>query len=247
MTKKRPWYLPKPTWTAEPEPEAVIPPIHVEPPPAPVPAPAPPSKTKAKAPKAAKPTHPRRVSAKSPPAPATHPDETVEDPTSPPAIALKPEEPEVKTDPVVDAQDAGDRKKGRRLRVAIVDGPDPIDIFVGNRIRQRRVMLGVSQQSLGRSLGLTFQQVQKQERGKNRVSCSALWRISEALDVPVSFFFDGVKDLVASEPVPLATDEERDAGPILAELRLLGQLRQIPEGARDTIVKLIGATAKIED
>lgn len=219
---KRPWYKPEPTYKAEPPIEAAV-----VPEPSPVEPPAP-VKAKAKAPKAAKPKRPRQVAAKSPPAPAAVPLDV-----EPPAESLEPEK-------------ATEKTRGRKRRVAIVDGPDPIDVFVGTRIRQRRVMLGVSQQSLARSLGLTFQQVQKQERGKNRVSCSALWRIAEALDVPVSFFFDGVKDLAASSADPLDFDGEDDAGPTLAELRLLGKLRQIPEGPRETIVKLIDATAKIE-
>ncbi len=79
-------------------------------------------------------------------------------------------------------------RKGRRATSR--EGPDPVDVHVGGRIRLRRKLLGVSQGELGKALGLTFQQVQKYERGANRVSASALYRLSSALDVPVSFFFD---------------------------------------------------------
>lgn len=68
--------------------------------------------------------------------------------------------------------------------------PSPIDVHVGSRIRMRRKLLGYSQEKLGSSLGVTFQQVQKYERGANRVGSSRLYNIAQALDVPVSFFFD---------------------------------------------------------
>ena len=68
--------------------------------------------------------------------------------------------------------------------------PNPIDIHVGSRIRLRRTMLGMSQEKLGESLGITFQQVQKYEKGTNRVGASRLQNISAILNVPVSFFFE---------------------------------------------------------
>jgi transcriptional regulator with XRE-family HTH domain len=69
--------------------------------------------------------------------------------------------------------------------------PNPIDKHVGSRVRMRRMMLGMSQEKLGDSLGLTFQQVQKYEKGTNRIGASRLQQISNILQVPVSFFFDG--------------------------------------------------------
>ncbi|NEJ69219.1 helix-turn-helix domain-containing protein [Rhizobium phaseoli] len=68
--------------------------------------------------------------------------------------------------------------------------PNPIDIHVGSRIRLRRTMLGMSQEKLGESLGITFQQIQKYEKGTNRVGASRLQNISNILNVPVSFFFE---------------------------------------------------------
>jgi transcriptional regulator with XRE-family HTH domain len=68
--------------------------------------------------------------------------------------------------------------------------PNPIDIHVGSRIRLRRTMLGMSQEKLGESLGITFQQIQKYEKGTNRVGASRLQNISGILNVPVSFFFE---------------------------------------------------------
>ena len=69
--------------------------------------------------------------------------------------------------------------------------PNPVDKYVGSRVRMRRIMLGMSQEKLGEALGLTFQQIQKYEKGTNRVGASRLQQISEALQVPVSFLFDG--------------------------------------------------------
>src|SRR3954449_7580465 len=68
--------------------------------------------------------------------------------------------------------------------------PNPIDIRVGARLRLRRSMLGLSQAKLGEAIGLTFQQVQKYERGANRIGASRLHELSRVLDVPISFFFD---------------------------------------------------------
>src|SRR5690349_12335677 len=70
------------------------------------------------------------------------------------------------------------------------DIPNPIDVRVGARLRLRRNMLGISQEKLGEMIGLTFQQVQKYERGANRIGASRLYELSRVLDVPVSFFFD---------------------------------------------------------
>jgi transcriptional regulator with XRE-family HTH domain len=69
--------------------------------------------------------------------------------------------------------------------------PNPVDRYVGSRVRMRRIMLGMSQEKLGEALGLTFQQIQKYEKGTNRVGASRLLQISEVLQVPVSFLFDG--------------------------------------------------------
>jgi transcriptional regulator with XRE-family HTH domain len=72
----------------------------------------------------------------------------------------------------------------------VKSSPDPVDIHVGARVRLRRTLLGMSQEKLGKALGLTFQQVQKYERGANRIGSSRLFQLSKILDVSVSFFFD---------------------------------------------------------
>ncbi len=69
--------------------------------------------------------------------------------------------------------------------------PNPIDRHVGSRVRMRRILLGMSQEKLGEALGLTFQQVQKYEKGTNRIGASRLQQISQTLNVPPAFFFDG--------------------------------------------------------
>ena len=82
----------------------------------------------------------------------------------------------------------------RRGRGGGSDNPDPVDVHVGARLRQRRGILGFSQEKLADALGLTFQQVQKYERGTNRISASRLWQACHVLDVPVSYFFEGFSD-----------------------------------------------------
>lgn len=83
------------------------------------------------------------------------------------------------------------------------EGPNPIDIHVGQRLRLRRTLLGLSQETLGEAVGITFQQLQKYERGANRISASRLFNLSQVLGVPVTFFFD---DLPAPEAT-LVPDE----------------------------------------
>ena len=78
----------------------------------------------------------------------------------------------------------------------MTSNPDPIDVHVGGRVRLRRMLIGMSQEKLGVALGLTFQQIQKYERGANRIGSSRLFRISQLLDVPVSFFFDDMPGVI---------------------------------------------------
>jgi transcriptional regulator with XRE-family HTH domain len=79
--------------------------------------------------------------------------------------------------------------------------PNPIDKHVGSRVRMRRMMLSMSQEKLGDALGLTFQQVQKYEKGTNRIGASRLQQISNILQVPVEFFFEGAQN-IAGAPRP---------------------------------------------
>jgi len=88
----------------------------------------------------------------------------------------------------------GDGRRRRRKS----DKPSPIDVHVGSRVRLRRTLLGMSQERLGNAIGLTFQQVQKYERGANRIGASRLFDLSRVLDVPVSFFFDDINPTVVA-------------------------------------------------
>ncbi len=80
--------------------------------------------------------------------------------------------------------------------------PSPVDVHVGARIRLRRTLMGMSQERLGDALGLTFQQVQKYERGVNRVGASRLFDLSRILDVPISFFYDNMPDSMSGNGSP---------------------------------------------
>ena len=79
--------------------------------------------------------------------------------------------------------------------------PNPIDVHVGTRVRLRRTLMGMSQEKLGDALGLTFQQVQKYERGANRVGASRLFDLSRVLEVPISYFFEEMEaDVQSASP-----------------------------------------------
>jgi transcriptional regulator with XRE-family HTH domain len=109
-----------------------------------------------------------------------------------------------------------------RRRPAITDrSPLAVDMHVGARVRMRRRFLGVSQQALAARLGITFQQVQKYERGANRVSASKLYEIARSLETPISFFFEGL-----AEPI---TDKRRPRD-IEAQEESIGDFLHSPEG-----------------
>jgi transcriptional regulator with XRE-family HTH domain len=86
--------------------------------------------------------------------------------------------------------------------------PNPVDVHVGSRVRLRRTLLGMSQEKLGEAIGLTFQQVQKYERGANRIGASRLFDLSRVLDVPVSFFFDDMASETAGRQGGFADSQE---------------------------------------
>src|SRR6185295_19352017 len=105
------------------------------------------------------------------------------------------------------------RYRKRESRMANKKQPNPIDIHVGSRVRLRRMMLGMSQEKLGEQLGITFQQIQKYEKGTNRIGASRLQHISTVLSVPVSFFFEdapgtpnATPGLAESRPASYMTD-----------------------------------------
>jgi transcriptional regulator with XRE-family HTH domain len=89
--------------------------------------------------------------------------------------------------------------------------PNPVAVHVGAHIKERRVTLGMSQERLGEALGLTFQQIQKYERGDNRVCASRLYGLARVLDVPVSFFFDGLDGIGDPSQDTITMDREASA------------------------------------
>lgn len=116
--------------------------------------------------------------------------------------------------------------------------PNPIDVHVGSRVRLRRTLLGMSQEKLGEAIGLTFQQVQKYERGANRIGASRLFDLSRVLDVPVSFFFDDMPVDAATAPV----DDDEAGG----EERSTGGFEPDPMAKRETL-ELVRAYYRIND
>ncbi len=97
--------------------------------------------------------------------------------------------------------------------------PNPIDVHVGSRVRLRRMLIGMSQERLGELLGLTFQQVQKYEKGTNRIGASRLYQISQFLGAPVQFFFEDISGEAAhaGHAEPQAGFAERDSAPFVME------------------------------
>ena len=111
----------------------------------------------------------------------------------------------------------------------------PVDVHVGKRIRHRRWMVGTTQQQLAESVGIKFQQIQKYETGMNRVSASRLWDIAAVLDVPISFFFEGLdaeksEEFAGQTPADILTDKEA--------LELLRSYYAIPENQRRRLFDL---------
>ena len=90
----------------------------------------------------------------------------------------------------------------RHSRARISGKPNPIDVHVGSRLRLRRTLLGLSQEKLGEAIGLTFQQVQKYERGVNRIGASRLFELSRVLDVPIGYFFEEMDPAIESARRP---------------------------------------------
>jgi len=91
------------------------------------------------------------------------------------------------------------------------EGPDPIDIHVGGRLRLRRNLLGLSQEQLGKASGLTFQQIQKYERGANRMGASRLFQLARLLDVPVAWFFESLPAKITSSRPAGFSDSSKQA------------------------------------
>lgn len=131
--------------------------------------------------------------------------------------------------------------------------PNPIDVHVGNRIRLRRILLGISQMTLADAIGLTFQQVQKYEKGANRVSSSRLIDIGSSLDVDISYFFSEMPSSVAAQtPSELLKDgqlpelsDEKDPMAKRETLELVRAYYRIPDPTvRKRLTDLVRAVSR---
>jgi len=136
----------------------------------------------------------------------------------------------------------------RKIRRTILrDGPDPIDAYVGDRVKSRRKGLRISQTKLGDALGVSFQQVQKYENGMNRIGASNLLKIAKALGVEIPYFYGGVEAAVKVDASPqdevLVEDPTADA----ESIRLAHDFIRIKDdGVRKRISQLLKALAKTE-
>jgi transcriptional regulator with XRE-family HTH domain len=130
------------------------------------------------------------------------------------------------------------RNPKRRGKAIGPGGPNPIDMHVGARLRLRRTLLGLSQEKLGEAIGLTFQQVQKYERGANRIGASRLFDIARVLDVPIGYFFEEMSDDTAKKSPSqlIGRDDELEPEPYEKD----------PMARRETL-ELVRAYYKISD
>lgn len=127
--------------------------------------------------------------------------------------------------------------------------PHHVDVYVGRKLKERRSMLGISQQKLGQSLGITFQQVQKYEKGKNRISSSMLFEAADALNAPIDYFFDGLSSPKSkTKAAKNALHEEKSGfeGPSLNKetIKLIRYYHSIKEeSVRKKVLSLIKSLA----
>lgn len=132
---------------------------------------------------------------------------------------------------------ASNQGKHRRRHTVYKDGPRAVDVHVGKRVRERRVLCGLSQAELGDLVGLTFQQIQKYERGANRISASRLWEFSLILHVKVEWFFDGLDK--KGNPIP-----GDDASASQETLQLVRYFTACPEKVRKYLLVLFVSIAR---
>ena len=128
------------------------------------------------------------------------------------------------------------RKKTRPNYIASEMGPRPVDVYVGQRLRQRRTLMGISQTELGEAVGLSFQQIQKYERGANRVSASRLYEFSTITGVSPSWFCEGYKEKAIAKDEPDLCRRET--------LEFIRSYERIPKEEQKQLRALIMASAK---
>ncbi|MCB1531362.1 MAG: helix-turn-helix transcriptional regulator [Alphaproteobacteria bacterium] len=130
---------------------------------------------------------------------------------------------------------------------------DSVDVHVGKRLQLRRSLLGLSQEKLGEAVGLTFQQIQKYEKGLNRISSGKLFQFSKILDVPVQYFFDSLDSLGVAQNYGLSDNEQEhfiadDVMQRKETIELLKAYYSNPdESVRRSFIELMKATSKTKD
>jgi transcriptional regulator with XRE-family HTH domain len=122
---------------------------------------------------------------------------------------------------------------------------NPVDRNVGKRLRQRRVELGMSQQALGEVLGLSFQQIQKYESGANRIAASRLYAICQSLEVEVSFFFEGVDEMLSGEDTETRESKLMTGREALELLRSYVSIRD--SNIRKSVRAFLASVAQAQD
>lgn len=133
-------------------------------------------------------------------------------------------------------------------RSAETEGPHPVDIHVGQRVRMRRNQVGMFQTTLGADLGITFQQVQKYKRGSNRISPSKLYEIANALSVPITYFFEDLTpgDKIEREPVA-ALERHKEYLSSKEGCKLIDPMSKLPRSLRLKILPLLVALQPVDE
>ena len=126
--------------------------------------------------------------------------------------------------------------------------PRPVDAHVGGRLKLRRTLVGMSQEKLGEKVGLTFQQIQKYERGANRIGSSRLFEFSQILSVPVSYFFEEMPDNVVAGDFEAEIGTEADAVTRRETLELVRSYYRIQDpNVRKRIYELVKSVSQVAD
>lgn len=116
---------------------------------------------------------------------------------------------------------------------------DPIDVFVGSKLRARRTMAGMSQEALGQAVGVTFQQIQKYERGTNRIVVSRLYQFTKVLNVPITYFFEGIEQATSPQGVVIREEQAGfEVEPLITKssVELLKRFSSIADPSKKKIV-----------
>ncbi|NBB52649.1 helix-turn-helix domain-containing protein [Rhizobium sp. CRIBSB] len=127
------------------------------------------------------------------------------------------------------------------------DGPHPVDRHVGRRVCEKRISLGYNQSDLGRALGLTFQQVQKYEKGSNRISASKLWDIARFFKVDVAYFFEGLTAAMPGVAEDGQSPFEHDFPATRYTIEIARLAPQLPTAKQKLALELIRSLAGVSD